>query len=159
VLALFALFVFSTAVPRQLESLRPSGDVGELVRTFSLDQRWDMFSPDPAGSDGWMLGPAQLADGTTFDLYTGGPADDHGERYSDPLYTRWVKVHERIASVGYRDYRLEYARYFCRARNLHLRPGQMPLDTFELRYIERIIQAPEEGPPVFNEHKLWEHKC
>jgi hypothetical protein len=159
VLALFALFVFSTAVPRQLEALRPSGDVGELVRTFSLDQRWDMFSPDPARSDGWMLGPAQLTDGTTFDLYTGGPADDRSERYSDPLYTRWVKVHERIANVGYRDYRLEYARYFCRVRNLHLTPGETPLASFELSYIERVVRAPEEGPPLINEHLLWQHKC
>jgi hypothetical protein len=158
-LVAFALFVFSTAAPRQLDMLRPTGDTAGLVRFLSLDQRWDMFSPDPARADGWMLGPARLTDGTTFDIYTGGPVDNVSERYSDPLYTRWVKVHERIANAGYGDYRLEYARYFCRARNLHLRPGQMPLDTFELKYIERIIRAPEEGPPVFNEHKLWEHKC
>ena len=158
-LVAFALFVFSTAVPRQLDMLRPTGDTAGLVRFLSLDQRWDMFSPDPARADGWMLGPARLIDGTAFDLYTGGPVDNDSERYSDPLYTRWVKVHERIANAGYGDYRLEYARHFCRARNLHLRPGQVPLDTFELIYIERVIRAPEEGPPVFNKYQLWEHKC
>lgn len=158
-LVLFALFVFSTAVPRQLEAVRPSGDLGGLVRTFSLDQRWDMFSPDPATADGWMLGPAELTDGTTFDLYTGRPADDRSERYSDPLYTRWSKVHERIANVAYGDYRLEYARYFCRVRNLHLRPGEVPLAAFELIYVERVVRAPEEGPPLINEYPLWQHKC
>jgi hypothetical protein len=158
-LVAFALFVFSTAVPRQLDMLRPTGDGAELVRFLSLDQRWDMFSPDPARSDGWMLGPARLTDGTTFDLYSDRPADDRGERYSDPLYTRWVKVHERIASAGYGDYRLEYARYFCRVRNLHLQPGQVPLDSFQLIYIERVVRAPDEGPPVLNEYRLWEHKC
>ena len=158
-LVVFAAFVFSTAVPRQLDMLRPTGDPAGLVRFLSLDQRWDMFSPDPARADGWMLGPAVLTNGTTFDLYTGGPVDNTSERYSDPLYTRWVKVHERIANAGYGDYRLEYARYFCRARNLHLRPGQVPLDTFELIYIERVIRAPEEGPPLFNEYRLWQHKC
>jgi hypothetical protein len=158
-LSLFALLVFDTAVPRQLDAVRPSGDLGELVRAFSLDQRWDMFSPDPAQSDGWMLGPARLADGTTYDLYTGGPVDNNSERYSDPLYTRWAKVYERIANSGYGDYRLEYARYFCRARNFHLRPGQSPLDTFDLFYIERVVRAPEEGPPVRNEYHLWNHKC
>ena len=158
-LVAFALFVFSTAVPRQLDMLRPTGDGGELVRFLSLDQRWDMFSPDPARADGWMLGPARLANGTTFDLYTGGPVDNTSERYSDPLYTRWVKVHERIANAGYGDYRIEYARYFCRVRNLHLQPGQIPLDTFELIYIERVLRAPEEGPPLFNEYRLWQHKC
>ncbi len=155
----FALFVFSTAVPRALEPLRPSGDAASLVRFLSLDQRWDMFSPDPARTDGWLRGPARLTDGTTFDLYTGGPADDQSERYSDPLYTRWDKVHERIANAGYGDYRLEYARYFCRVRNLHLRPGQMPLDTFELIYIELVVRAPEEGPPLINEYRLWSQKC
>jgi hypothetical protein len=158
-LVLFAAFVFSTAVPRQFEAVRPSGDVGKLVRFFSLDQRWDMFSPDPARADGWMLGPAQLTDGTTFDLYTGGPVDNTSERYSDPLYTRWVKVHERIANSGYGDYRLEYARHFCRTRNLHLRPGQIPIDTFQLIYIQRLVRAPEEGPPVLSEYLLWEHQC
>jgi hypothetical protein len=158
-LVMFALFVFSTAVPRQLDMLRPTGDPAGLVRFLSLDQRWDMFSPDPARADGWMLGPAQSIDGTTFDLYTGGPVDNTSERYSDPLYTRWVKVHERIANAGYGDYRLEYARYFCRARNLHLRPGQAPLDSFQLIYIERVIQAPGEGPPVINRYDLWTHKC
>ncbi|HEY6202253.1 MAG TPA: HTTM domain-containing protein [Candidatus Limnocylindria bacterium] len=158
-LVVFALFVFSTAVPRQLDVLRPTGDPAGLVRFLSLDQRWDMFSPDPARADGWMLGPAQLIDGTTFDLYTGGPVDNTSERYSDPLYTRWVKVHERIANAGYGDYRLEYARYFCRVRNLHLRPGQVPLDSFQLTYIERVIQPPGEGPPLINRYDLWTHKC
>jgi hypothetical protein len=158
-LVVFALFVFTTAVPWQLDVLRPTGDPAGLVRFLSLDQRWDMFSPDPARADGWLLGPARLLDGTTFDLYTGGPADDRSERYSDPLYTRWAKVNERIADAGYGDYRLEYAQYFCRERNLHLRPGQVPLDSFELIYIERVIRAPEEGPPLLNEHQLRSHKC
>ncbi len=158
-LVVFALFVFSTAVPFQLDVLRPTGGVAGLVRFLSLDQRWDMFSPDPARADGWMLASASLIDGTTFDLYTGGPADDRSERYSDPLYTRWVKVHERIANPGYGDYRLEYARYFCREWNLHLRPGQVPLDTLELIYIERVIRPPEEGPPLLSEYDLWSQKC
>jgi len=156
-LVAFAALVFDTAVPRQLESMRPSGDLGKLVRAFSLDERWDMFSPDPAQSDGWMLGPARLADGTMFDLYTGGPVDNSSERYSDPLYSRWAKVFERIANSGYGDYRLEYGRYFCRVRNLHLQPGQSPLDTFELFYIERVVRMDE--PDVRNEYHLWTHKC
>lgn len=158
-LLIVAVASFATAVPRQLESVRPSGDVAMLLRFLSLDQRWDMFSPDPARWDWWMLGPARLADGKTFDLYTGGPVDDRSERSSDPFYSRWVKVHERIAMQSYADYRLEYARYFCRARNRHLGPGQEPLDKFEILYVERTIQAPGEGPPVIREFPIWSHKC
>jgi Vitamin K-dependent gamma-carboxylase len=158
-LLVVAIASFATAVPRQLESLRPSGDAATLLRFLSLDQRWDMFSPDPAWWDWWLIAPARLADDTTFDLYTGAPAADRSERYSDPFYTRWVKVHERIAMPSYADYRLEYARHFCRARNRHLAPGQAPLDTFEVLYVERTIQAPGEGPPVIREFQVWSHEC
>ncbi|HET7700044.1 MAG TPA: hypothetical protein VFM06_04145, partial [Candidatus Limnocylindria bacterium] len=85
--------------------------------------------------------------------------DDSSERYSDALYTRWVKVQERIASAAYSDYRLEYARHFCRSRNLHLRPGDIALDRFEILYVERVIRPPGEGPPTFRERSLWSHTC
>lgn len=154
-----ATISFATAVPSQLEALRPKGDLASLLRFASIDQRWDMFAPEPARADGWMRMPATLADGTQLDLLTNGPADDSSERYSDPLYTRWVKVQERIASASYTDYRLEYARQFCRTRNLHLRPGQAPLETFEVHYIERVIRPPGEGPPTFRDILLWSHRC
>lgn len=158
-LILIAATVFLTAVPSQLEAIRPSGDVASVLHFLSLDQRWDMFSPNAARSDGWMLAPATLADGTRLDLLSGRGADDLGERYSDPLYTRWTKVHERIASGFYAGYRSEYARHFCRTRNSHLGPGQSPLVSFELIYIERTIQAPEKGPPLISENKLWSQQC
>jgi hypothetical protein len=153
-----ALPAFATAVPRQAEALRPKEGFGELLRFLSLDQRWDMFSPDPAQSDGWMKMPAVLQDGTRIDLLTGA-APDSSEGYSDPLYSRWAKVHERIANVGYTDYRLEYGRQFCRERNLHLSPGEVPIESFEVHYIERVIQPPGEGPPKFIDHNIWQHRC
>src|SRR5260221_5558658 len=134
-LSAFAGLAVLTAVPTQLDTLRPRAELGALLRFLSVDQRWDMFAPEPARSDGWMRMPAVLADGSTVDLLTGGAADDNTERYSDPLYSRWAKVQERVASAAYTDYRLEYARQFCRSRNLHLRPGQVPLTTFEVHYV------------------------
>lgn len=158
-LATLAALAFATAVPSQLETLRPKGDLASLLRFLSVDQRWDMFSPEPAQADGWLRMPATLTDGTRVDLVTNGPADDSSERYSDPLYTRWVKVTERIASASYSDYRLEYARQYCRSRDLHLRPDQVPLDSFEIHYVERVIRPPGEGPPTFRDILLWSHRC
>jgi len=158
-LAIAAAAAFVTAVPSEAEALRPSGDLASLLRSLSLDQRWDMFSPNAARSDWWLLAPATLADGTRFDLLSDRGADDRSERYSDPLYTRWTKVHERVASSFYAGYRSAYARYFCRARNSHLAPGQSPLASFELFYVERTIQAPEKGPPLISETKLWSQQC
>jgi len=154
-----AALAFATAIPRQWEALRPKGELASVLRTLSLDQRWDMFSPDPARSDGWMTMPAVLADGSEIDLLSGGPVDNSSERYSDPLYTRWAKVQERIASVGFTDYRQEYARSFCRSRNLHLAPGESPIVTFDVHYVERVIRPPGEGPPTFNDILLWSHRC
>jgi hypothetical protein len=148
---------FSSAFPSAAAEYRPQGELARVVTFLSLDQRWDMFSPDPAQADGWILGPATLADGGTYDLFTGGPVST-APRWSDPLYTRWAKVFERIATVGYTDYRLEFGRSFCRLRNFHLQPGQSPLDTFDVNYVERTIHPPGE-PPTFQEHHLWSHKC
>ena len=154
-----AVLSFATAVPRQLESLRPAGTTASVLHFLSVDQRWDMFAPEPAHSDGWMTMPAVLKDGSTIDLLTGGAVDNSSERYSDPLYSRWVKVVERIANSGYSDYRQEYAREFCRSRNLHLSPGEVPITTFEVHYVERVIRPPGEGPPTFNDILLWSHRC
>ena len=158
-LVIAAAAAFVTAVPSEAEAIRPSGDLASLLRSLSIDQRWDMFSPNAARSDWWLLAPASLADGTRFDLLSDRGADDRSERYSDPLYTRWTKVHERIASSFYAGYRSAYARYFCRARNSQLAPGQSPLASFELFYVERTIQAPEKGPPLISETKLWSQQC
>jgi hypothetical protein len=158
-LALVAALAFLTAVPTSVEAARPKGQLMDLLRFFAVDQRWDMFSPEPARADGWMRIPATLTDGTTLDLVTNGPADDSDERYSDPLYSRWLKINERIASAGYSDYRLEYARSICRMHNLHLRPGDVPISTFDIYYVERLIRPPGEGPPTFRDIKLWTHRC
>src|SRR5437899_708259 len=57
-LAIAAAAAFVTAVPSEAEALRPSGDLASLLRSLSLDQRWDMFSPNAARSDWWLVAPA-----------------------------------------------------------------------------------------------------
>jgi hypothetical protein len=159
-LVLVAFSAFATAVPGQANAIRPSGDLGQLLRFLSIDQRWDMFSPDPSRADGWMQAPATLSDGTRFDLLTGGPVDDSSERYTDALYSRWLKVRDRISSTGWSGYRLEYARAFCRLWNRQLQPGQPRLETFELWYVERTIQPPGEGQPLISKpSRFWTHRC
>jgi hypothetical protein len=154
-----AAIAFSTAVPSMLEPIRPSGDAASALRSLSLDQRWDMFSPNAARSDGWLLAPATLADGTRLDLLSSKGADDRSERYSDPLYSRWTKVHERIASDFYALYRSEYARHLCRTHNSHLGPAQSPLVSVELIWVERLVQAPEKGSPLITENELSSQQC
>jgi hypothetical protein len=168
---LIACAVFATALSQNATWGGLWPPVVSVLRFASLDQRWDMFSPDPARSDGWMRAPGRLADGTVVDLVDdwGRPRPRHpvvlsgptneGPRSSDPLYTRWVKVHERLATASYSEYRLEYGRMYCRLRNLHLAPPDSALETFDLLYTERIIQPPGQGPPVTRDHHLWQHQC
>lgn len=68
-------------------------------------------------------------------------------------------VFERIASVVHTDYRLEHARPTCRTHDLHLGPGEVPIQTFDAHHVERLIAAPGEGPPTFRDIDLWSHRC
>ena len=157
-LAVTAVAALATAVPSQLEPLRPAGNFASVLRYLSLDQRWDMFSPNSAKSDWWLFAPAVLANGERLDLLSDRDPDDRSERYSDPLYSRWTKVHERIASPFYAGYRSEYARHYCRTRT-RLGAGRSPLVSFELLYVERTIQPPEKGPPLISESRVWSQQC
>jgi len=48
---------------------------------------------------------------------------------------------------------------YCRLHNLHLKAGESPLATFDLYYVERIIQPPGQGDPVLQKLHLWSHTC
>jgi len=157
VLALFALVVFSTSLPGYLAMPRPA-PVDNTLQYADLMQKWNMFAPNPVTADGWMHIPAVLADGTTLDLATGGPPSD-APLVADPLYSRWTKVTEWIASPDGVPYRQEYSRMYCRLRNLHLQPGQSPIVSFDLIYYERQIPPPGGTPTPVRVITLNSHHC
>jgi hypothetical protein len=152
-----ALVVFSTSLPPYIALSRPEA-VDRVLQYANLLQKWNMFSPDPPTSDGWMHVPGVLADGTAVDLATGAAPTDQ-PLYADPFYSRWTKVTEWIASAANAQYREEYSRMYCRLRNLHLQPGQAALVSFDLMYYERKVPppgAPQEPPrPIL----LNSHHC
>lgn len=154
-LVALALLVFSTSLPSDIALSRPDA-IDRVLQYANLLQKWNMFSPDPPTSDGWMHIPAVLADGTMVDLATGRPPSDE-PLYADPFYSRWTKVTEWIASAANVAYREEYSRMYCRLRNLHLQPGQSPVVSFDLVYYERKVPPPgsAEEPPrpiLLNSH-------
>lgn len=156
-LAVFALTVFSTSLPAYLAVPRPA-PIDDVLRYADLVQKWNMFAPDPVTADGWMHIPAVLADGTQLDLATGGAPTD-APLFADPLYSRWTKVTEWIASPDGVPYRQEYSRMYCRLRNLHLRPGQSPIVSFDLVYYERQIPPPGGAPTPIRVITLNSHHC
>jgi len=156
-LALLALTVFSTSLPAYIAVPRPA-PVDDVLRYADLMQKWNMFAPNPVTADGWMHVPAVLADGTQLDLATGGPPSD-APLFADPLYSRWTKVTEWIASPDGVPYRQEYSRMYCRLRNLHLQPGQSPIVSFDLIYYERQIPPPGGTPTAVRVITLNSHHC
>ena len=156
-LSTVALLVFSTSLPAYIAIPRPE-QVDRVLQYANLLQKWNMFSPDPPTSDGWMRIPAVLADGTRTDLVTGRPPSED-PLYADPLYSRWIKVSEWIASAANGAYREEYSRMYCRLRNLHLQPGQSALVSFDLVYYERKIPPPGEAQAPPRQILLNSHHC
>jgi len=156
-LVVLALTVFSTSIPAYAAIPRPAA-VDRVLQYADLMQKWNMFAPDPATADGWLRIPAVLADGTRVDLATGqSPSDE--PLYADPLYSRWTKVTEWIASPGGVDYRQEYSRMYCRKRNLHLGQGQSPIVSFDLVYYERQIAPPGGTQAPLRVITLNSHHC
>ena len=156
-LALLALTTFSTSLPAYIAVPRPA-PVDDALRYVNLMQKWNMFAPNPVTADGWMHIPAVLADGTQIDLATGGPPSDV-PLFADPLYSRWTKVTEWIASPDGVPYRQEYSRMYCRLRNLHLQPGESPIVSFDLIYYERQIPPPGGAPTPVRVITLNSHHC
>jgi len=156
-LAVLALTVFSTSLPAYIAVPRPA-PVDDVLRYADLMQKWNMFAPNPVTADGWMHIPAVLADGTRIDLATGGVPSD-APLFADPLYSRWTKVTEWIASPEGVPYRQEYSRMYCRLRNLHLQPGQSPILSFDLIYYERQIPPPGGAPAPVRVITLNSHHC
>lgn len=156
-LGVLALTVFSTSLPPYVAVARPGG-VDQALIYADLVQKWNMFAPDPPTADGWLRIPAVLADGTRIDLATGGPPGDE-PLYADPLYSRWTKVTEWIAAPAGADYRQEYSRMYCRLRNLHLQPGSVPIESFDLVYYERTLPPPGGSAPPIRAITLGSHHC
>jgi predicted DCC family thiol-disulfide oxidoreductase YuxK len=157
-LASLALMALGTAVPPHVFTVKLPGPIMNALAYVTIDQRWNMFSPNPPTADGWLSAPARLADGTTYDLLTGGTVSD-APRYADPLFSRWTKGLQAIVYSQRQEFWLEYGRMFCRARNLDLRFGQSPLATFEIKYHERIVAPPPGGQPTYREFVMWRHAC
>jgi predicted DCC family thiol-disulfide oxidoreductase YuxK len=175
VLAVIAAGALATALPPSVSAYKLPEPVGPAVQALvsyrapepfyrlllfaSLDQGWNMFAPDPMGADGWLLMPAKLADGSAIDLLTGA-APSEEPRYADPLYSRWAKVTERVVDGRNTVYRQEYGRMYCRLRNLHLQPGQSPIATFDVIYVQRFVPPlGQGGEPTLQRHQIWSHTC
>ena len=83
------------------------------AHVLRLDQRWNMYAPAPRHDHGWLVVPADLADGTQVDLFTGQPVSwekpkDIGSYFGDDRWRRYLSnlfdEQDPQALQGYADY-------------------------------------------------------
>ena len=130
-----------------------------LNQVTGLSQAWTMFAPDPLDSDGWMVFPAELADGTRVDLYRGGP-----ESYARPENvpasygdTRWRNVLATIAAPEYKPFMPDVLRYLC-LRWDREHPASQAAKHVAMIYMLEMTQPDNPAPPA-TKKPLFEADC
>ena len=130
--------------------------------TLSVDQQWDMFAPRPLTYDGWYVIEGVLRDGRHVNvLHPDKPVSYEkpasiADQYKDE---RWRKYLMNLSTPEYTNYRLYYARYFCRSWNT----GRWPRDpgalvSFDINFMGRQNSITEQERP-YSKDLLWHHEC
>jgi len=139
---------------------QPFGDAVGL--TLAVDQRWDMFAPNPLTYDGWYVIEGKLRDGRHVNvLHPDQPVSyaqpaSIADQYKDE---RWRKYLMNLSLVEYENYRLYYGRYFCRSWNT----GRWPRDhnaliSFDINFMGRQNSISDPNRP-YTRDLLWHHEC
>jgi hypothetical protein len=161
----FALFFIVYITFWNLSSIvrvpgQPFGDA--IGITLGVDQRWDMFAPNPLTYDGWYVVEGQLRDGHHVNVLH----PDQPVSYAKPASIadtikneRWRKYLMNLSLHEYEDYRLYYARYLCRSWN----NGRWPRDggnlvSFDIFFMARQNSISEPNRP-YSRDLLWHHEC
>jgi len=131
-----------------------------VLRLLRIDQLWNMFAPYPSRTDGWIVYPGKLEDGTDVDvLRPGQPLSWARPPLLSGLHRNiaWHTYRWRITDKRYQGHLLYYGKYLCRDWNVRARPGKRLL-TFEMAYLEELSQPPGVAPTV-ERRVVWYHDC
>jgi hypothetical protein len=125
----------------------------ELTRT---DQYWNMFAPDPLSTDGWIVAPGRLENGTRIDAFHGGPVqwdrpDDISETYPT---ARWRKYLVGLWRDDTADRRY-FADYLCRRWN---QQHETDLENVSVYFMEQPTRIDAAEEPI-NKVQLESHYC
>src|SRR3954466_11264307 len=89
-----------------------------LGLTLAIDQKWDMFAPNPLTYDGWYVIEGRLRDGWPVDvLHPRQPVSYQQPASIADQYKneRWRKYMMNLSLSENTNYRLYYGRYLCRS--------------------------------------------
>jgi predicted DCC family thiol-disulfide oxidoreductase YuxK len=130
--------------------------------TLAVDQKWNMFAPNPLTYDGWYVVNGRLQDGEQVNVIHPNqrvsfvPPASIADEYPNE---RWRKYLMNLSLPDNTQYRLYYGRYLCRTWN----DGRALQDAHALISFDIYFMAHQNSidhPPVgFSRDLLWHHEC
>jgi hypothetical protein len=125
----------------------------EITRT---DQYWNMFAPDPLATDGWLVAPGRLENGSEVDAFHGGAVEwDRPPDVSSTYPTaRWRKYAVGLWRADTAD-RERFAAYLCRRWNDR---HDTDLERVAVYYVEQPTRIDAEREPT-ERVRLESHSC
>lgn len=133
--------------------------IAPLMQALRIDQRWDMFAPEPSRTDGWIVLPGTLEDGRDIDLRAADRVLDW-QRPDPPNAHRNVRWHSyewRLLALREESLFLAYGRHLCRRFNADRAPGTR-LERFDLVYVVETSPPPG-GRATLERRTAWHHRC
>jgi len=132
--------------------------LGASLRFTGLYQSWEMFAPNPASDDGWMLIVGRRVDGGEEDLLHGGPVSWAKPREVSSIYPnfRWA-TYMRALRHRRPSVRHAYSEYLCRRENAW-RHGDEEIRRVMIYYLEDANRSAT-GPPRVGHVQLSNESC
>ncbi|MGH7885489.1 MAG: HTTM domain-containing protein, partial [Thermodesulfobacteriota bacterium] len=112
-------------------------DLFFIIRTVRLDQKWNLFAPEPYKTDGWYVISGKLENGNIVDvLRKEGKINwaSPNDRHSDYPTYRWRKYMRNLYLKMYKENRHYYAKYICRKWNKD-KAGKPKLKYLDIYYV------------------------
>jgi hypothetical protein len=127
-----------------------------VIDVTRTDQYWNMFAPDPLSTDGWIVAPGRLANGSRVDAFHGRAVTwDRPPDISDTYPTaRWRKYLVRLWRYDTAD-RTLFAEYLCRRWNAN---HETELVSVSVYFLEQPTRIQNETEPI-NKVPLVSHRC
>ncbi|SDC56082.1 HTTM domain-containing protein [Natrinema hispanicum] len=132
----------------------PGEDALEATET---DQNWQMFAPEPLGTDGWFIAPAELENGSEIDaLHRSDVSWDPPSSHEDVYPTsRWRKYLANVWGGDNKNHESYLANHLCERWN---GTHETDIEQVDLYYMAQPSEPYNETEPV-DSTKLQEYRC
>jgi len=130
-----------------------------LASFLFIKQRWQMFGPNPPRSDGWLVVPGMLRDGSIIDLYRDGSPPKWEKPRPEKMAKNvcWRKYLINLVIFASMDVAENYARYSCASWNAGHKDAQA-LESVEIDVMTRPTSA-QDPQPDYTKRPVLKYDC